>query len=179
MKNTVGVLLCIVLLLLASCGEPASSSTETAAPPTETPLAPTVTPVSPTGVAPAAARSSLTEDGRMEVTRGIVYAHIDGLPTSLDVYAPSQQGPWPVVVVVQGLYGGRSYLIPLAKAIASQGAVVYNIDVAHGSPHLTSSIERIGCAVRFARDTAAGYGGGSEWLPRASWGGRDTSQADT
>jgi acetyl esterase/lipase len=41
---------------------------------------------------------------------------------------------------------------------------VYNIDVMHGRPHLTSALERIACAVRFARDTAADYGGDPSWI---------------
>jgi acetyl esterase/lipase len=69
-----------------------------------------------------------------------------------------------VVVVVHGLYQSRSSLRTLAKAIASQGAVVYNIDAGYGSPHLTSAFERIACAVRFARDTAADYGGDPSWV---------------
>jgi acetyl esterase/lipase len=41
---------------------------------------------------------------------------------------------------------------------------VYNIDVTHGSPNLTSALERIACAVRFARATAADYGGDPSWI---------------
>jgi acetyl esterase/lipase len=69
-----------------------------------------------------------------------------------------------VVVVVHGLFKSRSSLETLSKAIASQGAVVYNIDAGYGSPHLTSAFERIACAVRFARDTAADYGGDPGWV---------------
>ena len=48
MKNTVAVLVGLMLLLLASCGEAGSPSTETAVPPAETRLPPTVTPIPPT-----------------------------------------------------------------------------------------------------------------------------------
>jgi hypothetical protein len=138
-------------------------------------------PTSTTAPAAADTPGSPAEAPTIEfkVSRDIKYANVDDRSSRLDVYAPIPQGAWPVVVAVHGSMLTRYNLNSLAKTIAAQGAVVYNADVIHGSPHLTSSIERIGCAVRFARDTAAGYGGGSEWLPRASWGGRDTSQADT
>ncbi len=47
--------------------------------------------------------------------------------------------------------------------IASEGAVVYNIDVRFTVPFITG-IERIACAVRFARATAADYGGDPSWI---------------
>jgi acetyl esterase/lipase len=48
--------------------------------------------------------------------------------------------------------------VELTEAIASQGAVVYNIDVEFTVPQLPA-IKRIACAVRFARATAVDYGG--------------------
>jgi acetyl esterase/lipase len=82
----------------------------------------------------------------------------------LDVHAPSEPGPWPVVVVVHGLFKNRSSLEPLSEAIASQGAVVYNIDVGYGVPDNTSALERTACAVRFARDTATDCGSDPSWV---------------
>lgn len=41
---------------------------------------------------------------------------------------------WPVVIVAHGMDQSRSRFEPLAKAIASEGAVVYNIDVAFSFP---------------------------------------------
>lgn len=69
-----------------------------------------------------------------------------------------------MVVAIHGAWVPRYSLNTLVKAIAAQGAVVYNADVIHGTPHMTSAIERIGCAVRFARHTAAGYGGDPNWI---------------
>jgi acetyl esterase/lipase len=46
----------------------------------------------------------------------------------------------------------------LAKAIASQGAVVFNIDEEYYGP-FSKGIERMACAVRFARANAPDYGG--------------------
>ncbi len=185
MKSAVRVFVCIVLLLLTSCGEPgfpatevAPSSTQTPLPPTATPIPPTARPATPTGTTPAAAPTSTMEAASpatpsspavsatvaVEVTRNVAYTKADKWDVRLDVYAPSEPGHWPVVVVVHGVMVDRSSLAVLARRIASRGAVVYNIDVNHRVPELTSAIERIACAVRFARDTADDYGGDPSWI---------------
>ncbi len=63
-----------------------------------------------------------------------------------------------MVVVVHGMLQGRSSCALFAEAIASQGAVVYNIGVPFTVPW-GAGIECIACAVRFPRATAADYGG--------------------
>lgn len=93
-----------------------------------------------------------------QVENGIFYANVDGLATKLDVYTPSEGGSWPVVILAHGMDQSRSRFEPLAKAIASEGAMVYNIDVAFSFPFITG-VERIACAVRFARATAVDCGG--------------------
>jgi acetyl esterase/lipase len=62
------------------------------------------------------------------------------------------------VVVVHGFAQGRFSFAPLAEAIASEGAVVFNISYDWEFPAL-AGIEDIACAVRFARATAADHGG--------------------
>jgi len=145
--------LLIALLLVVACS-PSLSTTPTAAP-----AAPTAKP------APAASPSHTAEAATLttEITSNIHYADVDERGTNLDVYIPSEPGPWPVVVVVHGGEQSRSYYAPLAESIASQGAVVYNIDAWFTFP-FRSGIERIACAVRFARATAANYGGDPGWI---------------
>lgn len=140
--------LLIALLLVVACSSPLSP-TPTAAPavPTATP-APAATPTSP------AETPTPTTGG----TTSVVYAYFDSFPMRLDVHVPSQQGPWPVVVVVHGFGQSRPWFEPLARAIASQGAVVFNTDVAFGVPFLPG-IEHLACAIRFARATAPDYDG--------------------
>jgi acetyl esterase/lipase len=92
------------------------------------------------------------------VTRDIIYANVGEWDANLDVYVPSDPGPWPVVVVAHGAGQRRRNFAPLAEAIASQGAVVFNIEVQFTVPFLTG-IERLACAVRFARATAPDYDG--------------------
>ena len=92
----------------------------------------------------------------MVVDESIVYTG-DGF-SRLDVYAPGEPGPWPVVVFVHGVSQDRSVVRPLAEAIASQGAVVFNVGASmHGQ--FTETTRQVACGVRFARATAADYGG--------------------
>ncbi|MCH7901669.1 MAG: hypothetical protein IH818_12290 [Acidobacteria bacterium] len=74
------------------------------------------------------------------------------------MYAPQEPGPWPVIIVVHGYGGSRNTLIHLSSTLAAQGAVVFNLEVAMVEPFLPA-IEQVSCAVRFARATAATYGG--------------------
>jgi hypothetical protein len=65
MKNTVGVLVCIVLLLLSSCGEPAATAVPTATPQPAATAPPTATPepaasVAPNGMAEPAVVGTIT-----------------------------------------------------------------------------------------------------------------------
>lgn len=62
------------------------------------------------------------------------------------------------MVVAHGLGQSKSQFAALAEAIASEGAVVFNISTSYSVPPL-DAIEDIGCAVRFARATAPEYGG--------------------
>ena len=81
-------------------------------------------------------------------------------PDVLDVYAPVEPGPWPVVIVVHHQGGTKSGYRHLANAIAVSGAVVFNIsyDDLANDPALFG-IEDVACAVRFARANAADHGG--------------------
>jgi predicted dienelactone hydrolase len=113
--RSVAVGLLIASLSLAACSSP-SSPTPTAVP--------AATPN------PKAEAGSLT----IETTRNIIYANVDEMQTELDIYAPSEPGNWPVVVVAHGIGETRGTLSDFAEAIASHGAVVYNIDVIHNFP---------------------------------------------
>jgi acetyl esterase/lipase len=139
--SALGILVTIVCL--TACGP---TQEERDAQATKTAISEIVTQV--------AEEATLTTDGN----KNILYAEVDEKQTKLDVYAPSQQGPWPVVIVGHG-YGQNRYEVgDLSQAIASRGAVVYNVDLAITVPFI-SAIERLACAVRFARDTAGDYGG--------------------
>jgi predicted esterase len=86
----------------------------------------------------------------------------------LDVYAPAQPGPWPVVVFAHGVGSRKSSYAPLSRDIAGQGAVVFTIDwptryptyaVKDNGKGLREVLETLTCAVRFARARAPDFGG--------------------
>ena len=155
----------LAMLIATGCGDPTGESTspspsaETAQAPSPTEAAespgPTVSEVATTQPSVSADASSNEPDqSDVSLTSGIEYAP----PHDLDVYAPSQPGPWPVVIVVHGLGQGRNDFAGLAEAIAAEGAVVFNISVVFSVPPL-DAIEDIACAVRFARATAPDFDG--------------------
>jgi hypothetical protein len=91
-------------------------------------------------------------------------------PPLLDVYAPKQAGPWPLVVMLPGGYESKdTYMSDWATAVAERGAVVFVPDWIriHEMPPtarelravLVGMIGDIAAAVRFARGTGARYGG--------------------
>ncbi len=80
----------------------------------------------------------------------------------LDVWHPENDAGWPVIVTLHGRPRTRADMEPIARLLVASGAVVFNADyrgsarVERGYP---MSYEDVGCAVRFARAHAAGYGG--------------------
>ena len=94
------------------------------------------------------------------------------LPPLLDVYAPKQGGPWPLVVMLHGGGLDRRWLIGWATQVAQRGAVVFvpewsrfldselaSISAAGFRAQQAGSIGDVAAAIRFARGTGAGYGG--------------------
>ena len=142
MKKTIGIVISTGLLLLSGCAAPTPT--------------PTPTPTTPLPV---------------EVTKNVAY--IKPLQSSaalpiLDVYSPTEPGPWPVVVVLHGLGGNKKTRATLSEAIAEQGAVVFTPTWAVTTPTSSAmndgegfreAFEDLTCAVRFARATASDYGG--------------------
>jgi dienelactone hydrolase len=89
-------------------------------------------------------------------------------PEELDIYAPVDPGPWPVVVLLHGMGGGRISLRRSSRILAEQGSVVitptwrthYPARAARNDgEEAAQSIGDITCAIRFARGKAADYGG--------------------
>jgi hypothetical protein len=91
-------------------------------------------------------------------------------PPLLDVYAPKQAGPWPLVVMLPGGFESKdTYMSDWATTVAERGAVVFVpnwIRILEMPPTakelravLVGMIGDIAAAVRFARGTGARYGG--------------------
>jgi acetyl esterase/lipase len=82
----------------------------------------------------------------------------------LDVLAPTAASGLPTMVLVMGgpaPFVERRYMEDLAAALASEGAVVYLIGYrssATGNPN-DDTTNDVRCAIRYARATAANYGG--------------------
>lgn len=82
-----------------------------------------------------------------------------GAGQKLDVYFPTEGGPWPVVVLVHGAgLGPDSYQL-FAELLADSGLVVFNADWRVLSPLLADSLGDVACAVRYAKDRASEFGG--------------------
>ena len=147
-------LLGMLTLVAAACG---SDGDESAAPTSE----------APAGTAATTAASTV------EVTKAVPYTSTQ----ALDVYAPTEAGPWPVVVVLHGAPGSKADLAPLSEAIAQQGAVVFNADWRDVIPKFLEATEDMACAVRFARATAADYGGDPTRVTLLGWSAGGASGA--
>jgi acetyl esterase/lipase len=124
----------------------------------------------PGGAPPPTATPVPPGDHEREVWRTVPYATTGDCGVRLtecqqfvDVYAPDEPGPWPVVVMAHGRPRTPADMAELARAVSERGAVVFNIDyrgvrpvVQQGWPE---AVDDVACAVRFARATAHLYGG--------------------
>jgi len=176
--------LTLVVLLLAACAAPVP--TPTSIPPTATSLPPTPTSATsaptflpPTPILllptptllPPTPTSTAAPPFSVEVTSDVAYTlslQPDVPGQRLDVYAPAAPGSWPVVVFVHGYHACKEGHEKLSRAIAQQGAVVYTIEwrirlpvvaVNEDGKGFREMHETVACAIRFARATAAQYGG--------------------
>ena len=78
-----------------------------------------------------------------------------------DVYSRTGGVDEPVIVLAHGGWcsrGCRAYLAQLAGTLSLEGAVVFNVDVRQGN-RPSDTYHDLACAVRFARENAARYGG--------------------
>ena len=162
MKSLVAVVsfTAVVFVLASACGgggQPAATQAPT------TTTAPTEQATA--ALSPVPLTADLTED--------IAYTSTQ----KLEVYAPTEPGPWPVVVVLHGAPGSKADLAALSEAIAQQGAVVFNADWRDVIPKFLEATEDMACAVRFARATAADHGGDPTRVTLLGWSAGGASGA--
>jgi acetyl esterase/lipase len=97
--------------------------------------------------------------------RDVIYTTgADGTGVPMDVLAPADASNAPVVVLVPGgpyEFGNRWYLSSVASALADRGAVVLEIDYrSHATGDSDAEAgEDLACAIAWAREHAAEYGG--------------------
>jgi len=155
-------LLTVVLVAVLGCAPGAA--------PTPTEVAPTST---STWVQPTPSYS-------VEVTKDVEYVKLlepDPPVQMLDVYAPTEPGPWPVVVVMHAWFQSKDTTAysSLAEELAGRGVVVFVPQRRSESATLLEYAQDNGrdireveeswaCAVRFARERAADYGGDPGWV---------------
>lgn len=153
------LVLTVVLITVLGCAPGAA--------PTPTAVAPISTPT-PTFVQPTPAYT-------VEVTKDVEYVTLlapDAPVQKLDVYAPTEPGPWPVVVVHHSGYQTKDNPMysSLAEELAGRGLVVFVPQrrttcatlfecAENNGAELLEVYESWACAVRFARERAADYGG--------------------
>lgn len=163
------LILAVVLAASACTAQPSPAAQQPAAqpaPPSEA-APPTAQETAAGALSPAPTRTYVPtptsvptiEPGPHEVLQTANIPYTSSL--KLDVYAPAEPGPWPVVVVYHGGLGTtKEAMRRLSTAVASYGMVVF---VPNWRPTLTEELERgaedAACAVRFARAYAAEYGG--------------------
>lgn len=131
------------------------------APPTTSDVAPTTDPAETTTT------TEESDAGVGEADRTTLYnnyvrteSYANGL--ELDIHAPGEVGPWPVVVTVHGggwFIGDRESMGGLADGLASRKAVVFNatyrtLTLGGTFPGM---VDDVACAVQVARNTASEF----------------------
>ncbi len=177
-RNTEWLLpvLALMLLILGACAapQPASSPATETTPPQENSAEPTEPPSQaateaspePTFTVPAP-----TMTPSVQVNQDIVYAtsmHEDGVSWMLDVYTPDGTGNKPVVVFLHGFKALKEGHVRESRALVEAGFVVFTVtwptwinDLAaqENGKGFREMTEVVGCALRYARAAAPGYGG--------------------
>lgn len=151
------VMLVAGAMLAVSCSSGTTGTTTTAVEPAATTLASTVT-------------TSVLDSG-VAITKDIVYLEMDGHEYRVDAYVPDGDGPWPVVVALHGapVYKNNSYVTVVAEAAVESGMLVFTPNWVAEWPTLSamdaafvrSTNPVLACALAFAQQEAAGYGGDS------------------
>jgi len=136
----------------------------------------------PTEVAPTSTSTFVqpTPSYTVEVTKDVEYVTLlqpDAPVQELDVYAPTEPGPWPVVVVMHAWFQSKDTTAysSFAEELAGRGVVVFVPQRRSESATLLEYAQDNGrdireveeswaCAVRFARERAADYGGDPGWV---------------
>lgn len=80
----------------------------------------------------------------------------------VEVYAPEEPGPYPVVVTVHGgawVGGEPAYMAPLADALAQDGVVVFNVTyhTMGDGGRFPDMVQDVACGMAYARAHAAEY----------------------
>lgn len=143
------------------------TSTTTSGPTTTTTVAPTTTTSTSTTTTTTLATGStiVGPDGSVLITEDVPFTS----RLSMDVFAPTTPGTFPVVVMFHGggwVGGHPDDIAPLASSLAAAGIIVFNAPyrLALRSGGYPMTFEDAACAVRFARQHAPQFGGDPETI---------------
>ncbi len=136
----------LVILLLSACGDSTEEAADTTFAPTTTASEATTTPVAPTTTTTVA----LQGHGQFEVTATIVSHETT---RDISVWAPDEEGSWPIVYALHGTGGSGQDLALTATELASHGNVVFAPD--------WDSEQTAECSYRYSLSIAEKYGGDS------------------
>ena len=139
----------------------APTTTSVAAPTTTTAAEPTTTAPPPTTTSEQP-QAGVGEPDTTLLYSNYVRTEAYGDALELDIHAPGEIGPWPVVVTVHGggwFIGDRQSMGSLADGLASRKAVVFNatyrtLTLGGTFPGM---VDDVACAVQFARNAAAEF----------------------
>lgn len=113
------------------------------------------------GSAPTEHSECPAEGCDVDSTRGVPYVDDAGRDELVDIFAPTEPGPWPIVIAAHGVFGSRYDVAPWAQEAAARGAVAFAVGYPDDPPFV-DAIEHLGCAVRFARSVGADHGGSAD-----------------
>jgi acetyl esterase/lipase len=164
-------------VLLAACGsssestvgEPAPSAVEASDPPvtqsSTTVAATTAAPDQPAPTEPPPATVVPADATAFTTTTDVVYATADGVEFAMDIYTPTGDGPWPVVLNYHGLGSKNDEATTIvSETAATNGFLVYTPSwIGDAFPFTTEVFDawkdRASCSVAFAQQHAAANGG--------------------
>jgi hypothetical protein len=133
-----------VLISVVGCASQPAATATPVAPTSAAELAATATPIPPTSTPepedtptsipptspPTATFAAPTPSHTVEVTKDVEYVRLlepDAPVQQLDVYAPAEPGPWPVIVLNHAWYQTKDAVVysGLAKELVGRGFVVF------------------------------------------------------
>ncbi len=148
----------MLTLMLGACGTVAGDA--------EAASAPQVASTTLTGTQPGSGAHAAEPEALFTETSDVVYMTVGDRDVTLDIYTPTSEGPWPVVVAFHGL-GTKDddHNTVIAEAAAAQGMLVFTptwID-GHSFPVTAGSFDlwrdEASCSVAFAQEHARLNGG--------------------
>lgn len=127
----------------------------------------TVSPRTPTTTTTMESATTTSQPGPIQPDPTLLYSNYVrtesyGNGLELDIHAPPEVGPWPVVVTIHGggwFIGDRTSMGGLADGLASRKAVVFNATYRTMTLGGTfpGMVDDVACAVQFARNTASEF----------------------